>query len=538
MLRIQPVALLPEESEELLRARAAAKAGIPEQEIRDIKIVKKSVDARDKQQIRIVYVLDVAVRDEKAALRRARKAYCGPAPRTVPAPERRPLDLKTPPRVAVVGLGPAGLFAALALSQWGLRPLVLERGQRVEERGKTVERFFSTGELDPESNIQFGEGGAGAFSDGKLTTGIKDPRCREVLETLVRFGAPEEILYLGRPHIGTDRLPRVVKAMRGEIERLGGCVRFGARFTGIRQEHGILRGIFWQEAGEERQSDADAVLLAIGHSAEDTQSALLEQGLEMAPKAFSVGFRIEHPQAMIDRAQYGRPRGELPPAEYHLSTRCPDGRGVYTFCMCPGGQVVAAASRPGGVCVNGMSPFLRDGENSNAAVLVDVRPEDFPDGHPLSGYLLQRSLERRAFALGGGGYRAPAQRAEDFLLGRTGSDTGSLVKPTYRPGVVPSPLHEIYPAQWTEDLRFGLRDFSGKLKGFAHPDALLTGVETRSSCPVRVFRDERGEGSIRGVYPCGEGAGRAGGIMSAAVDGLRQAEAIVTRWMGGRTNEM
>ncbi len=527
MLRIHTVTLLPEEGEDALKRKAAHRAGLREEDILGLTVVKKSVDAREKPLVKWTYTVDVSVANEAAALKKARRTYCGPAPGEALPPRRRPVAFAKKPRVAVVGLGPAGLFAALALSEWGLEPLVLERGESVDGRAASVARLREEGVLNEESNYQYGEGGAGAFSDGKLTTGIKDPRQKEVLRTFVRFGAPEEILYLGRPHIGTDRLPGVVRGIREEICRLGADVRFGARMTELAAVRGAMRGIRWAENGETRERELDALIVAIGHSAFDTQNMLFRSGVDMRQKAFSVGFRIEHPQALIDMSQYGRPRGPLPPADYHLSVRCPDGRGVYTFCMCPGGQVIPAASEEGGVCVNGMSPYLRDGANANSALLVDVRPEDFPDGHPLRGFTLQRALEMHAYALGGGGFRAPAQRAEDFLLRRKSTHLGGLVAPSYRPGVTPADLNAIFPEELAADLRLGLSQLDGRLKGFAHPDAVLTGVESRSSCPVRYERNALGESNIRGLFPAGEGAGLAGGIMSAAVDGLRQAENVL-----------
>ena len=399
----------------------------------------------------------------------------------------------------------------------------------MEDRSRKVDAFRRERRLDPECNIQFGEGGAGAFSDGKLTTGIKDPRCPFVLQTFAEHGAPEEITVLARPHIGTDRLPGTVRRIREEIESLGGTVLFSSRLEALSCRGGRLEAIRYVREGKTEERTCTHLLLAVGHSAEDTQKMLFEAGLTMLQKPFSAGFRIEHPQQIVNEAQYGRFAADpaLPPAEYHLSAHLPNGRGVYTFCMCPGGRVVGAASRPGGVCVNGMSPYARDGENANAALLVDVRCDDFPDAHPLSGFLLQRMWEKKAFTAGGENYDAPAMKAEDFLHRRPPKNLGSLVRPTCEPGVKCADLGGILPAELTESLRLGLVRLDGQMKGFAHPEAVLTGVETRSSCPVRHVRGKGCETTLAGVWSCGEGAGCAGGIMSAAVDGIRGAEDLL-----------
>ena len=526
MIRIANIKVPLDGNEEAPLLCALKKLRADRSQVKEWRVSKKSVDARDKGNVHFVMSVDLSLRNEDAVFRAAKP---GTVTRVVPMTaipvirgEYQGL------RPVVAGFGPGGLFAALTLARAGMKPLVLERGERVDRRAKTTARFAETGILNPESNVQFGEGGAGAFSDGKLTTGIKDKRCQTVLKELYDHGAPEEILYFARPHIGTDRLPQVVAAIREEILSLGGDVYFCTRLTGIRVRAGQIETVEYTDGTGKHETAADALIVAIGHSAADTQQMLFQAGVNMIQKPFSVGARIEHPQSLINKSQYGKFAGDpvLGAAEYHLSAKLPDGRGAYTFCMCPGGTVAPAASRLGGVCVNGMSNFARNGENANAALLVDVRTEDFGDDHPLAGYALQRAWEERAFRAGGGNYCAPVQLNGDLLAGKATKALGS-VQPTYRPGVTCADFRDILPDFAYQGLQGAIRAFDRQLKGFALPDAVLTAVESRSSCPVRLLRDNRFESNIGGLYPCGEGAGYAGGIMSAAVDGIRVAEAVL-----------
>lgn len=528
MLRIANLSLPLTYTTADLAAQIARKLKLPVQAIGAVTLVKKSVDARDKGDVHFVITVDAQVKDEPAVLRRLKP---GIAERVTP-PAAKPLPrpgFSRPP--VVVGAGPAGLFAALTLAKSGARPILIERGKPVEERTRDVAAMRESGVLDPESNVQFGEGGAGTFSDGKLTTGTKSPLIRTVLSTFVEHGAPEDILYSAKPHIGTDILKNVVASMRREIIHLGGTVLFSTRLTDliIRGEH--VEGVVVQQNGERREILTDTVLLAIGHSARDTMQTLFNQGVMMVQKPFAMGVRIEHPQALIDRSQYGAAAGHpaLGAAPYKLAVRTPDGRGVYTFCMCPGGEVMAASSQPGGLCVNGMSYRARDGVNANAALLVGVRPEDFGDNHPLAGFVWQRSIEQAAYRTGGGGFKAPVQRVEDFLADRASTRLGD-VQPTYRPGVTPADLRECLPSFIIEDMKLGIRQMDRQLRGFAHPDAMLTGVETRSSSPVRLPRCAAMTAEhLDGLFPVGEGAGYAGGIVSAAVDGIEAAMAALER---------
>ena len=519
MLRLINLPLPLDAGERELRHAVQKKLGVLGEDILSLRIAKKSVDARDKGDVHFVYSVDAAIRQEDAVFRRLRY---GTAVKVDEAPKASPLPAaRFARRPVVAGAGPAGLFAALTLAAAGARPILIERGKPVGERSKDIDILLNEGILNEESNVLFGEGGAGAFSDGKLTTGIKNPLCRDVLQTLVRCGAPDEILYQQKAHIGTDLLRGVVLKLREEIISLGGEVLFETKLVRLHIEKEALQGIGVTHAGQETQIDTDTMILAIGHSARDTCRMAFQSGVPMAQKSFSVGARIEHPQSLVNRSQYGKfaHHPQLGAADYKLSVKTPDGRGAYTFCMCPGGVVIAAASQQGGVCVNGMSCHARDGENANAALLVGVSPLDFGDDHPLAGFEYQRGLEQAAFRAGGGQFFAPVQRVEDFLLGRASTHTGA-VSPSYRPGVTPCDLNACLPPYVAEDMRIGLMQMDRQLSGFAHPDALLTGVETRSSSPVRMLRDVGCQSQVRGIFPAGEGAGYAGGIMSAAVDGI------------------
>ena len=535
MIRISELAV-PISDESPLEALAAERLSLSRGAVRRVSVVRRAVDARRRRGAPILfsYVLDVETEDSDARVlaRFRRDKKVSAAPEKEPSVFARLAGKKSialKKRPVVVGFGPAGMFAALALATAGVAPIVLERGQDVDARHAAVEEFWSGGAFDGETNVQFGEGGAGTFSDGKLTARGGDPMQRDVLDAFVRAGAPEEILYLAKPHIGTDRLRSVVKNIRAEITRLGGEVRFGARADALEFGADGVRAV--RLAGGER-IETDAAFFAIGHSARDTYQMLYEAGVVMEAKAFAVGVRIEHPQEMIDRVQYGEDAGNphLGAADYALTFQDEvTGRGAYSFCMCPGGQVVAAASEAGRVVTNGMSLYARASGAANAALLVQVRPEDF-GGAVLGGVAFQREYETAAFRIAGGDWRAPVQSVGDFLRGVSGS-TDFCIEPTYRPGVVACRIDDCLPSFVTRTLRDALPAFDEKIHGFAAADVPMTGVEMRSSAPCRIVRDRETFASVStpGLYPIGEGAGYAGGIMSASVDGLKAALAFLKK---------
>ena len=527
MIRINEIKLSLDEEEILLKAKASKILKINEKYIKHLSIFKKSIDARKKDNVHFTYSVDVEIALDEEQI--VKKCKSGKVSIVKPYRYEAPVcNRKSEFRPIVVGFGPAGMLAGIILAEAGQRPIILERGKGIDERTRDVKEFWTKAKLDEESNVQFGEGGAGTFSDGKLTTGIKSPFIRKVLEELYEAGAPEEILYSAKPHIGTDRLAVVVKNIRRKIEKLGGEIRLESRLDELLIANGFVHGVRYTKHGKTYDIETDSVIMAIGHSARDTVEMLYNSGCEVIQKAFSVGARIEHPQSLINKAQYGEfaEHPKLGAADYKLSCHGLHERGAYTFCMCPGGTVVAAASEKGGVIVNGMSSLARDGENANSALLVGIEPKDFPSEHPLAGIYYQREIEHKAFELAGGNYKAPAQLVGDFLKNEKSTALGD-VEPTYPLGVTLTSLSECLPDRVTKTMQSAIVEMDKKLSGFALYDAVLTAPETRSSSSVRILRDEFLQCAIRGVYPCGEGAGYARGIVSAAVDGIKCAHAVL-----------
>ncbi|KFE52487.1 NAD(P)/FAD-dependent oxidoreductase [Pseudomonas syringae] len=533
MLRITELKLPIDHPEEDLRPALLQRLGIASEELLDFTLFKRSYDARKKSsELCFIYTIDFQVRDEAALrLRLADDRHLNPAPDiSYKVVGHAPEGLTERP--VVVGFGPCGIFAGLLLAQMGFKPIILERGREVRQRTKDTWGLWRKNVLNPESNVQFGEGGAGTFSDGKLYSQIKDPKFhgRKVLHEFVKAGAPEEILYVSKPHIGTFRLTGVVETMREEIKALGGEVRFEQRVTDVLIDNGQMQGVVL-DSGERIESRH--VILALGHSARDTFRMLHSRGVYMEAKPFSVGFRIEHPQSLIDRARLGKYAGhpKLGAADYKLVHHAKNGRSVYSFCMCPGGTVVAATSEPNRVVTNGMSQYSRNERNANSGIVVGITPEDYPGG-PLAGIELQERLESHAYVLGGSTYEAPAQLVGDFIAGKASSALGS-VEPSYKPGVKLVDLADALPAYAIEAIREALPAFDKQIKGFALHDAILTGIETRTSAPLRITRDETMQSlNTKGLYPAGEGAGYAGGILSAGVDGIRIAEALARDMLG------
>ncbi|WP_306604258.1 NAD(P)/FAD-dependent oxidoreductase [Azonexus sp.] len=530
MLRINELKLPLAHAADALRPAICQRLGIADGDLLNFTIFKRSYDARKKSAILLIYAIDAEVRDEAAVLARlSEDRHIGPTPdMAYKFVAQAPAVL--PCRPVVIGTGPCGLLAGLLLAQMGFKPIILERGKAVRERTKDTWGLWRKNTLDPESNVQFGEGGAGTFSDGKLYSQIKDPQFhgRKVLEEFVKAGAPEEILYVSKPHIGTFRLVKMVENMRATITGLGGEIRFGSKVDRVIIDNHQVRGV--ELAGGE-QVATEHVVLAIGHSARDTFQMLYDAGVYVEAKPFAIGFRIEHPQTLIDHARFGPNAGNeiLGAADYKLVHHCANGRAAYSFCMCPGGQVVAATSEPGRVVTNGMSQYSRAERNANSALVVNIEPADFPGDYrtnPLAGIDFQRQWESAAFVAGGGTYAAPAQRVGDFLAGKPSTALGS-VDPSYQPGVHMTDLSTCVPPYVIDALREAIPAFDRQIKGFAMADAVLTGVETRTSSPIRIKRGADFQSiNTRGLYPAGEGAGYAGGILSAGVDGIKVAEAL------------
>jgi len=526
-IRIPNITLPLEEEESTLHSKAAEVLKVAPEQILALKIVKKSLDARKKNRIHFVYALELSLSPEMEKKVFEENPLQVQRVAAKPFPTTRIITKKPKHRPIIVGTGPAGLFAALMLTEGGLPPLILERGKEVPERVKDVERFWKDGILEEESNVQFGEGGAGTFSDGKFFTRINDPHVSTILKTFIRFGAPSEILYLQKPHIGTDRLRRIIIAIRQHLQSQGAEFRFQSRMTGLKTFQGALEGVI---ANNQEEIATTILFLALGHSARDTFRTLSDAGLAMEPKPLAIGLRVEHPQKLIDRIQYGSSAGHprLPPAEYQLTFRSSKERAVYSFCMCPGGSVIAASSEKKGLVTNGMSHFRRDSPWANSALVVSVSREEFGGNDPLIGMEFQRRWEEKAFQLGGGTFRAPAQRLLDFLQDQ---ESSSLRKTSFKPGITPARLDECLPSFVAASLREALPYFNRKMPGFSSPEAVLFGVETRTSSSVRILRTKDYQSlTIRDIYPIGEGSGYAGGIISSALDGMKAAEAVLEKF--------
>lgn len=535
MIHISELRLPVQHPPEALEQAIISRLGIQAEDLINFTVFKRSHDARKNSALSFIYAVDVAVRDESSILKKfAKDVHIKPSPDTsyhfvAQASEVKAYESKLRP--VVIGFGPCGIFAALTLAQMGFKPIVLERGKAVRERTQDTWGLWRKNKLNPESNVQFGEGGAGTFSDGKLYSQIKDPKFygRKVIREFVKAGAPEEIIYIAKPHIGTFRLVGVVEKMRQEIIELGGEIRFSQKVVGFDIENSEIKGI-QLECGE--KIAADHVVLALGHSARDTFQILHDAGVYMEAKPFSIGFRIEHPQSLIDKARLGPHAGNelIGAADYKLVHHASNGRTVYSFCMCPGGTVVAATSEPNRVVTNGMSQYSRNERNANAGIVVGITPEDYPGG-PLAGVAFQRKLESHAFVLGGSTYEAPGQLVGDFLMNRPSSKLASVI-PSYKPGVHLTDLSTSLPEYAITAIREAIPAFEKQIKGFSMHDAVLTGVETRTSSPLRIKRGDNYQSvNIKGLYPAGEGAGYAGGILSAGVDGIRVAEAVAKDYL-------
>jgi uncharacterized protein len=538
MLRLTEIKLPLNHDENAINAAILAKLKIKPEQLHSVNVFKRGFDARKKTDIQLIYTLDIEVDNEAALLQRfVKDQHVKPAPDTsYKFVARAPANL--PERPIVIGLGPCGLFAGLILAQMGFKPIILERGKEVRERTKDTFGFWRGKALNTESNVQYGEGGAGTFSDGKLYSQVKDPKHygRKVMSEFVAAGAPEEIMYVSKPHIGTFKLVSMVEKMRATIIELGGEIRFSSRVDNIHIEDGQLTGLTLSD-GETLHSRH--VVLAVGHSARDTFQMLYDRGVYVEAKPFSIGFRIEHEQSMIDACRFGPNAGNpiLGAADYKLVHHCSNGRSVYSFCMCPGGTVVAAASEEGRVVTNGMSQYSRHERNANSAIVVGIDPErDYP-GHPLAGIALQRQLEEQAFKLGGSNYHAPAQLIGDFLAGNASAALGE-VKPSYTPGITLTDLSQVLPDFAIAALREAIPAFDQQIKGFAKTDGLLTGVETRTSSPICIKRGADMQSiNVKGLYPAGEGAGYAGGILSAGIDGIKVAEALALALLADMTEQ-